>query len=61
MCKTGTGIDGERGRDLADDLGLVGGGLDVFGGAVEFLVLAGFAGEEDQAGFIGFEAGDVGG
>lgn len=37
------------------------GSLDVFGGGVEFLVLTGLAGEEDEAGLVGFEAGDVGG
>lgn len=60
MSQTSTGVDGERGRNLGDDVGfLVVHGLDVFGGAVEFLVLAGFAGEEDQAGLVRLQAGDV--
>lgn len=59
MGQSGTGIDGESRSDLGD--GVLGGGLDLVGGAVQFLVLAGFAGEEDQAGFVGLETGDVGG
>ena len=33
--------------------------LNVFGGGVEFLVLSGFTWEENEAGLVGFEAGDV--
>ena len=53
-------VDGDRGRDLLGDLALVLGQLDVLGGAVELLVLAGLAGEQDQAGLVGLEARDVG-
>jgi hypothetical protein len=37
---------------------LLGGG-DVFLGAVEGLVLSGFAREQDKAGLVGLQAGDV--
>jgi hypothetical protein len=42
-----------------DDVLFVLGGFDIGFLGVEGLVLAGFAGEENQAGFVGLEAGDV--
>ena len=35
--------------------------LEIFLGAVRFLVYAGFAGEKDESFTVGLEAGDVGG
>ena len=40
-------------------IGVLGVVLDVLLGSVEGLVLAGFAWEQDQAGLVGLEAGDV--
>ena len=58
--QTRSGLDRERRVDLRDGLGgAVGDCFDVAFGAVEFLVLAGFEGEEDEAGFVGFQAGYV--
>ncbi len=61
MLETDTAVDGDGRGDLLDDLALVLRHLDVLGGAVELLVLAGLSGEQDQAGFVGLEAGDIGG
>lgn len=64
---SGGGVgDGESGTDAGGDtLTLAVGkggldGLDVLGGGVELLELAGLAGEQDQAGLVVLEAGDVG-
>jgi hypothetical protein len=54
-------VDGDRGEDLPADLALLLRQFDVLGRAVEFLVLAGLAGEQNQAGLVGLEPGDVGG
>lgn len=60
MSQTCTGSNAEGTADLRHQLGgTVGGGLDVRLGRVEFLVLAGFAGEEDEAGFVGLESFNV--
>lgn len=59
-------VDGESGLDTGDDtltLALSEGsldGLDVLGGGVELLELTALAGEEDQAGLVVLEAGNVG-
>lgn len=60
MSQTSTSVDGERRSDLGDGVGLaLGHGLDIVGGAIEFLVLTGFAGEEDETGLVGLQALDV--
>ena len=58
MLQSNTSIDRQHGTQLPENL-VLRGVLDVGLRGVEFLVLAGFAGEEDQAGLVGFEAGDV--
>ena len=62
MGKTSASLDGERRANLGDSLGRsVLDSLDVALGRVELLVLARFAGEEDQAGLVGLQAVNVGG
>lgn len=59
VLQADTGVNREGGSDLGRGLRRVLSHLDILRRAVEFLVLAGFPGEEDQAGLVGLEAGDV--
>lgn len=51
--------DGEGSADVLGDTLTGLGGLDLLGGRVELLELTALAGEEDQAGLVVLQAGDV--
>lgn len=59
VLNTSTNLDGQDGTNRLDDLVGVGSQLDVLGCGVELLVLAGLEWEQNEAGLVGLQTGDV--